>query len=530
VPTSYRILVSDPLHASGLEALRQAGHEVVELPPEERPTLPAIIGGFDALIVRSGTKVSAGVLAAGAPRLKVVGRAGIGVDNIDVAAATEHGILVVNAPTANLLSATEHTFALLLALVRRLPEADRSMKEGRWERKRLVGTELQGKTLGVIGFGRIGQRVARRAQAFDMSVLAYDPFLDPEAVRKYDAEPLELDELLGRSDFVTIHTPLTKDTRNLLDADRLGRMKEGACLINCGRGGVVDEAALLAALDDGRLAGAGLDVFSQEPPSDYALARHPKVVATPHLGASTREAQVRVATDAVRMVLAALDGSLAVTAVNLPFRPAGRAGEPYLRLAETLGRLASGLQPSAPRAVRAELWGIDDALHVPLSVAVLKGVLAPHLGEAVNYVNAERLAQARGVEVVRAVHSAPSDYPTLVAVRLTAQEGEVEVAGTLFHGHDPRVVRLDEHQLEFRPKDRLLVVRNRDVPGVVGKLGTVLGDAGVNIAEIHLSRLPGSDQALSVVRLDQPPADATLEALLALEPVRSVRLVDLGAG
>lgn len=523
----YKILVSDPLQASGIATMREAGHEVVELAPEDKPRLAEILPDFDALVVRSGTTVTAELLAAGT-RLKVVGRAGIGVDNVDIEAATARGILVVNAPTANLMSATEHTFALLLSLMRRVPEADQALKAGKWDRKRFVGGELQGKTLGIIGFGRIGQRVAKRAQAFDMKVIAFDPHLDAEVIRRHDAEPLALDELLGRADAITLHVPLAEGTRNLIDAERFARMKDGAVLVNCARGGVVDEAALLAALDSGKLSGAGVDVFAQEPLEDFTLAAHPKVVATPHVGAQTREAQLRIANDTARMVLAALDGSLAVTAVNLPFRPAGNAGEPFMRLGEALGQLASGLIEGGLRKLEVGLWGVEGGLHVPVTIAAIKGALTKMLGTAVNYVNAENVASGRGIEVVRSVHSAPVDYPMLVSVRLTGGGQTIEVVGTLVHEGASRVVRIDDHQLEFQPANQLLVVRNQDVPGVVGRLGTVLGEAGVNIAEIHLSRLADSDEALSVVRLDQRPDSDVLEALRALAPVRTVVLVSLG--
>ncbi|MEM8962408.1 MAG: phosphoglycerate dehydrogenase [Acidobacteriota bacterium] len=524
----YKILVSDPLHPVGLAMLRESGHEVTELPPERRPELPELVAHYDALVVRSGTKVTADILAAGAGHLKVVGRAGVGVDNVDVKAATEHGILVINAPTANLMSATEHTFALMLAVARRVAVADKQMKEGVWDRKAHVGSELQGKTLGIIGFGRIGQRVARRAQAFDMTTVAFDPFIDAQTIQRFDTEALDLDTLLGRADFVTLHTPLSESTRNLLDTDKLALMKDTAVIINCGRGGVLDEGALLAALEAGTVGGAGIDVYASEPPTDFALAQHPRVVATPHLGASTHEAQERISTETAKMVIAALDGSLAVTAVNLPFRPTGVTGEPYLRLGETLGQIAWGLLGDAPlNRLRVELAGIDDALHTPITVAAVKGALEPVLAEAVNYVNAERVAAERDVAIERLSRTQPSDYPHLVQVHLEAGDRSVTVAGTLFHDDDLRVVSIDGFPLEFRPKDVLLVVRNRDVPGVVGRVGTVLGDATINIAEIHLARRPGSDQALAIVRLDARPSDGVIAAIAGLEPVVLTQLVDL---
>lgn len=506
--------------------LEDSGAEVTLLADEDRPRLKELLPDYDALVVRSMTKVTRDVLEAG-KNLKVVGRAGIGVDNVDVQAATELGILVVNAPTANLISATEHTFALLLALARRVPPAHASLSSGEWNRKQFVGVELQGKTLGVIGFGRIGQQVAHRALAFDMEVLAYDPFIDKSAAGKLDVEMLELDDLLSRADVVTLHVPLTDGTKNLLTAERIRSMKPGAMLVNCARGGVLDEAALLEALDDGHLAGAALDVFEEEPPTDYTLMQHPKVVVTPHIGAQTREAQERIATQTAKMLLAALGGSLTITAVNLPFRPAGRRMEPWLVLGEQMGRMASELLGGRVRRFQVDLWGIEDELRRPIAVAAVKGGLMPSLGEGVNYVNAERVAEGRGIEVVRSTHSATGPYPHLVGVTMEGEDGTVEIAGTLFGEGDPRIVSFQGFPLEFRPAGRLLVLTNRDVPGTVGRIGQSLGDSGVNIADIHLARRDGEDEALAVLRVDQDVSDEAVERLRDLSEVRSVRRIDL---
>lgn len=524
----YSILIADPLDASGLEILRASGARVHAMTPEEKPRLIEMLPEYDALVVRSATKVTAEVLSAG-KRLKVVGRAGIGVDNVDVKAATERGILVVNAPTANMMSATEHTFALLLALARRVPPADASMKSGVWDRKTFVGTELQGKTLGVVGFGRIGQRVARRARSFEMHVLAYDPFLDPTVARREEVEPLSLEELLPRADVVTLHTPLTDQTRNLLDRARLGAMKPGALLINCGRGGVIDEAALLDLLESGHLAGAGLDVYAEEPVTDFTLARHPKVVATPHIGAQTREAQLRIARDTAEMVIKALEGSLAITAVNLPFRSAGPRGEIMLGLAEQLGKLASALVGGKVQRVKVEFWGIDEGLRHPIGVAALKGALTPSIAEGVNYVNAEHLATTRGISLELSTHQVGGEYAQLLRVRVEGPDGEVDAAGTVFGERDARVVSFRGFRLEFRPEGLLMFLRNKDVPGVVGRLGTFLGEAGINIADIHLAREPGKDDAVAALRLDKAPDAETLEALeRAVPEVLEARVVDLG--
>lgn len=522
-----RILICDPLDPTGVALLRELGHEVRELNADEKPDILQHATGAEAFVVRSGTRVTAELMDAAGESLRVIGRAGVGVDNVDIKAATERGILVVNAPTANLLSATEHTFALLLGLLRRVPAADRALKDARWDRKSFVGSELWGKTLGIVGFGRIGQKVARRARAFEMKVVAYDPFLDADAIRRHEVEPLSLEDLLATADAVTLHVPKTEGTANLIDADRLATMKPTAVLVNCARGGIVDEDALLAALESGALAGAGLDVFEEEPPTSFALSAHPKVVATPHVGAQTREAQLRIAEDTARMVDRALAGSLAVTAVNLPFRPAGSQGEPFLALAETLGRLASHLLDDGIRRIEVALHGVEDALHVPVSIAALRGALSPFV-EGINVVNASRIAEDRGIEIVRAVHERPAAHLFKIEVRLSAGTRGVELAGTLVHGHDPRVIRLDDHLLEFSPKGALLVVRNDDVPGVVGSLGTALGAAGINIAAIHLSRVSGGGEALAVVRLDTRPPASVVEKLADLGPVREVRVVDVG--
>ncbi|MDY7095035.1 MAG: phosphoglycerate dehydrogenase [Acidobacteriota bacterium] len=521
------ILISDPLDASGVERLRASGAHVHLMTPEEKPRLKEMLPEYDALVVRSGTKVTADVLAEG-KKLRVVGRAGIGVDNVDVEAATERGILVVNAPTANMMSATEHTFALLLALARKVPPADASMKSGTWDRKSFVGTELQGKTLGVVGFGRIGQRVARRARAFEMKVLAYDPYLDEAVARREEVEALPLEELLKRSDVVTLHTPLTPQTRNLLNAERLRQMKRGAMLINCGRGGTVDETALLELLEEGYLAGAGLDVYSNEPVTDFTLARHPNVVATPHIGAQTREAQLRIASDTAEMVLKALDGSLAITAVNLPFRSAGTRGELLLGLGQQLGKLGSFLLGGKVQQVKVVFWDIDEKLHHPLGVAALKGVLTPSMAEGVNYVNAEHAAAARGIKLQRVINQRHEEYTHLLGVRVEGPDGSVDIQGTVFGERDARVVYFRGLRLEFRPEGQLLVLRNHDVPGVVGKLGTFLGEAGVNIADIHLAREPGQ-YAVAALRLDGVVSQELGDNLQAAMPeVLEAKVVDLG--
>ncbi|HEX2252365.1 MAG TPA: phosphoglycerate dehydrogenase [Thermoanaerobaculia bacterium] len=521
-----RVLVADPLAPSAVELLRSAGVEVVEATNAGRERLAELLAPCEALLVRSRTRVDAELLAAG-PRLRVVGRAGTGTDNIDLAAASRRGILVINAPGANTVSAVEHTFALLLALARQVPAADASLRAGEWKRSRFLGTELRGKTLGILGLGRIGREVAERARAFRMVVVAHDPHLIAGTAARVGVELLALDELLARADVVTLHLPLTPQTHHLLDADRLAGMKRGALLINCARGGLIDEAALLAALDAGHLGGAGLDVFATEPPADLALAAHPRVVATPHLGAQTREAQERASSEVAAMVLRALAGALDVPAVNLPFAWSGGVQERYLLLAERLGRLAAGLVEGPVREIRVSLLGIDDGLAQPLAVAATRGALADALGPAVSYVNAEAVAGERGIEVVRSVRSRAADLPPLVEIEARGAE-TVTVAGALFGDRQLRVLRFGNLPLEMRPEGELLVLRTWDRPGVIGEVGEILGGAGVNIADLHLARRDGDEDALMVLRLDEPPDAELLARLRALPAVRLARCIDLG--
>lgn len=524
-----KIVVADPLSAAGLALLREAGAEVVDLGAGDRARLLDLVADADALLVRSRTRVDAELLRAGR-RLQVVGRAGIGVDNVDMATATELGILVVNAPTANLLSAVEHTFALLLALARNIPAADASLKAGEWKRSRFEGMELKDKTLGIVGLGRIGQQVAARARTFEMKVVAFDPYLAPEQGDRLGTELIDLDTLLATADVVTLHVPFTEETAGLLNAERLGRMKPGALLVNCSRGGVVDEAALLAALESGHLGGAALDVLAEEPPRDLALVRHPRVVATPHLGAQTAEAQERTATETAQTVLAALEGSLAaagVTAVNLPFRPIGSRGAPFLLLGEQLGLLASALLTGPLERVSVDLRGLEEGLHAPVAVAVLKGALARLHGPGLNYVNVERGAAERGITATRAVYGPPPEYPHLVTVRLSGPQGGIDLSGALFREREPRVVRFGAQPLEFRPEGTLLILRSWDLPGVVGNVGTLLGEAGVNIADIHLARKDGEEDAWTVLRLDERPSEEILARVAALPNVRRATVTEL---
>ncbi len=524
-----RILIADPLSPAGLDILRAGGAEVLDLSKEGRPAVEAAIGDCTALLVRSRTKVDAALLALG-KNLKVVGRAGVGVDNVDVFEATRRGVLVLNAPNANLTSAAEHSLALLLALARQVPAADASMKRGEWDRGRFLGVELAGKTLGLIGFGRIGQKVAARAKAFEMKVIAYDPWLDKEVANRIGVPLLGLDALLEAADAVSFHVPLTPETKNLLSTERIARMKPGALLVNCARGGVVDEAALLAALESGHLGGAALDVFAQEPPADPRLIAHPNVVSTPHLGAQTAEAQERVSSEVARMVLDALAGSYAVSAVNLPFSADASGAGPFLVLGEQLGRLGTALAGGKIDSLEVDLRGVPEAFGAAVSLAVAKGALDRALGDAVNYVNVEWQARDRGIQLVRTLHPRRGESGEQVGLRIKGAEGEFSIGGMLYADRQPRLIRLGTLPLECRLEGRLLALRSWDKPGVIGKVGTKLGALGINIADIHLARKDGEPDAWTFYRVDQQLTPEMLKELAALEEVRRVFDLDLSRG
>jgi len=525
-PRRFRILVSDSLSEDGLAALRAFEDVEVDAPGSlSREAFLAGLPGHDALIVRSGTRVDAEALDR-APGLKVVGRAGVGLDNVDVEAATERGILVMNTPGANATATAEHAWALLLALCRRLPAADASVRRGEWERGRFTGIQLAGRTLGVVGLGRVGRLVAARGRGFGMTVLGYDPYLSVEAAAELGVELVELDGLLAGSDVVSLHAPLTDETRALIDAAALARVRPGALLVNAARGGLVDEAAVAAALADGRLGGAAFDVYAAEPPAGSPLLEAPNVVLTPHIAASTFEAQRDVSVQIAEQVVAALREEEFRNAVNLPFVTTGGLAEirPWLDLAERLGRLAAALAPGRIERVEVEARGPEVAPHAqPLSVAVLRGVLAPILGGAdVNWVNAAHVAADRGIEVARGRRASAAEYANLVGCRVRTDVDERGVAGTLFQTH-PRAVEIDGFHLDAPPVGDALLVWNRDVPGVIGRVGTLLGKAGVNIAEWRLGRTAPGETALAFINLDTPAPGDVLEALRRIEGVRQVR-------
>ncbi|WP_242396144.1 phosphoglycerate dehydrogenase [Anaeromyxobacter oryzisoli] len=525
-----RVLVADDLSPEAVKVLQRSGLEVdvkVGLKPDQ---LEAIIGGYDALAVRSATKVTARLLER-AERLRVVGRAGVGVDNVDLDAATRRGIVVMNTPGGSAVTVAELALAMILALSRHVPAATASVKAGRWEKKRFQGHEVAGKTLGVVGLGNIGSVLVERALAMKMRVVAYDPFISPEAAAKLGATLVELDALWREADVVSLHVPLTEQTRNLVDAGVLAKMKRGALLVNCARGGLVDERALAEALASGHLAGAALDVFEQEPPpADHPLLRLDGFVCTPHLGASTEEAQSAVAIAVAEQLAAFLGRGVVKNAVNVPGLPPEVLDQlaPYLPLAEKLGSLAAQLAPSGPTEVTVEVAGELAAIPMrPLAARALVGLLRHFLDAPLNDVSAPAVARERGV-VVREVRSAETqDYASLVSVTLRGQGGEAQVAGTVYGKRDARIVRVDGFRLEAVPEGNVILCENDDAPGVVGNLGTALGNAGVNIARISLSRRDDRSRAFAFLNVDSAPAPEVLERLRGLPHVRMVRALKL---
>jgi D-3-phosphoglycerate dehydrogenase / 2-oxoglutarate reductase len=522
------VLVADPIAEDGLALLRP--HAQVEFAAGDRVRVEQCLPSADALLVRSETRVTADLLDR-AKRLRVIGRAGAGVDTIDVDAATERGIVVVNAPGGNAIAAAEHALALMFALARRVAAADASMKSGKWQRGAYVGTELTGKTLGLVGLGRVGMEVARRAHGLDMRVLVYDPYVPDEHVRHLGLEPVELESLLDSADIVSLHVPLTEATRGMLDGARLTRMRKGAFLVNCARGGLVDEPSLIAALDSGHIAGAGIDVYEREPvAADDPLPRHPKVVATPHLGASTVEAQTQVATQVANEVLAVLEGRPAQFAVNAPSLRSEDAEflQPYLSLVTMLGKLATQLSDGRLRSAEVAYRGeVADRNVSALTAAAVQGLLEPISDVPVNLVNARLFAQQRGLEIVETRNSTPAHYTSLVRVTVHTHAGATSVAGVISDGR-PNVVQIDEYELHLAPTPGyLLVTQHVDRPGIIGRVGTLLGEADINISSLQVGRRTPRGQALMLLSVDEPIPPAVVERIREAANIDVIKLVKL---
>jgi D-3-phosphoglycerate dehydrogenase len=517
-----RVLVTEKIADGGLQRLRDAGHEVdvqEGLSPEQ---LLEVIPGAHALIIRSATQVTAEVLAAGTD-LIVVGRAGIGLDNVDVAAATERGVMVVNAPQSNTLSAAEHTMALLLAQARNVPQASAALKEGRWERSKWTGVELSDKTLGIIGLGRIGKLVAQRALAFGMRLVAYDPFVSEDRARQLSVELLPLEQLMARSDFITLHLAKTPETAGLIDAAMLARAKPSLRVINVARGGIIDEQALADAIAAGTVAGAAIDVFATEPCTDSPLFALPQVVVTPHLGASTAEAQDKAGDTIADMVELALAGDFVPYAVNVSAAEASETVRPYLGLSEQLGRIFAGLVGECSGGLEIEYQGqIAEYDTRILTLSVLKGFFSATSGEPVSYVNAPQVAEEQGLEIRPTSTTTARDYVNLV----TISGGGHSIAGTLVGLKAlPSVVMIDDHAIDVPPAEHLLVVRNSDQPGMIGKVGTIVGGAGINIDDMAVGSSPEGAKALMVLATDRAVPHDVQEALRATDGVVSVAAV-----
>jgi len=522
-----KVLIADKMSPRAAEVFRRRGVEVVERPGLAREELLAAVADVDGIAVRSSTKVTKEVMAAAA-QLKVVGRAGIGVDNVDVPAATQRGICVMNTPYGNAITTAEHSIALIFAMARQIPEADRSTQAGKWEKNRFMGVELFGKTLGVIGCGNIGQIVCDRALGLKMKVVAYDPFLSPERALDLGVEKVELDDLLARADIITLHTPLTDSTRGLLNAATLARTKPGVRIVNCARGGLVVEQDLKAALDSGQVAAAAFDVFVEEPAKANVLFGHPNFIATPHLGASTEEAQENVAVQvAEQMSDFLLDGAVA-NAVNMPAVTAEEAPKlrPYLKLAEQLGSFAGQLTETSIAKVHIEYLGQVAQLNTrPLSSALLAGLLAP-LIDSVNMVNARVIAHERGMDVVESLSDHSGDYRTLIRLTVETERQSRAVAGTLFDDKRPRIVQVKGIKLEAELGRHMLYVTNADRPGYIGALGSALGGAGVNIATFHLGRSAQGGDAIALVEVDSPLTEAVLAQVRALPQVIQAKALE----
>ena len=526
-----KVLVSDPIDQAGIDILSQVA-QVDQRPGLSPEELVSVIGDYDGLMIRSGTQVTAEVIAA-ASRLKIIGRAGVGVDNVDVPAATQRGVLVVNSPEGNTIAAAEHALAMMLSISRHVPQAHAGMRVGKWDRKKYVGNELYKKTLGVVGLGKIGSHVAKVARAMGMEVIAYDPFIAADRAQQMQVRLTDLAELFRSADYVTLHIPRTKDTENLVNAELLRTMKPSARIVNCARGGVVDEAAIAEAIDKGVIAGAGLDVFASEPLSEDSPLRAVErgLVLTPHLGASTEEAQENVATDVAEQIRDVLLGLPARSAVNIP----GLSAEimerlkPHLQLAETVGGMLSQLAGGQVQELELRLQG-EFASHPsqPLLIASLKGLLGAVLGDSINFVNASLEAKARGIRVVEVKDEASRDF-TGGSLQLISRgdQGSRSVTGAVFADGELRITNIDAFPVNVTPSSYMLFTRHRDMPGIIGKLGSLLGEHNVNIASMQVGRKIVRGDAVMVLSIDDPVPAALLEELTAIDGIQEAHPVTL---
>lgn len=520
------ILIVDTIAADGIEVLKRHTQVDVRLGLSWEELLEAV-ASYEGLVVRSETKVTAEVIEAGA-KLEVIGRAGVGVDNIDVEAATRRGIVVVNAPAGNTIAVAEHTLGLIIAAARNIPEASAALREGRWERSKFMGVEIRGKTLGVLGLGRIGSEVAKRALAFEMRILAHDPYVAEEHASRVGARLVDFNTLLQESDFLTIHTTATAQTEGLIGRKQLARMKPTAWIINCARGGIIDEDALLEALERGAIGGAALDVYRQEPAGDNPLVHHPRVVATPHLGASTEEAQVNVAVQLAEQIIDVLEGRPAPFAVNAPTisAEAARVLAPFARLAQSLGNLATQLSAGQVQGIEITYSGeIAEQDTAVLRASVIRGLLEPISEEPVTLVNASLVARNRGWRITEQKTSEAQNYANLITVHVHTDRGASQVGGTILDG-TPYIVRIDEYWVNVVPTGgHVLMTRHTDRPGVIGAVGTLLGKANINISSMQVGRERVRGPALMLLSVDDPVTPEVVEQLKKLRNLEDVKVV-----
>ncbi|MFS0722687.1 phosphoglycerate dehydrogenase [Paenibacillus sp. 1P07SE] len=528
----FKVLVSDPISDLGIQQLVEAADVAVDKKPGlSEDELIAIIGDYDALLVRSQTRVTEKVMQAG-KQLKVVGRAGVGVDNIDLQAATARGIIVINAPDGNTITTCEHTFAMMMALARHIPQAYMKTVNGVWDRKSFLGVELRNKVLGVMGMGRIGSEVAARAKAFGMEILGYDPFLTEERAAKLGVKLASIDEIVRQADFMTVHTPLTPETRHMIAKPQFDVMKPGMRIVNCARGGIIDEQALVEAIDQGIVAGAAFDVFEIEPPAeDHPFLKHPKVIVTPHLGASTVEAQENVAIDVSEQVLHILRNEPFINAVNMPPIPGELLNklQPYFALGEKLGSFVAQLSKGAVSEIAVSFSGeLAEVDTQPLTRHIVKGVLAHHLGmEQVNLVNSMHLAKLRGVNVVVQKSPEAKGFTNLVSVTLRTKEKERHVAGTLLNGYGSRIVQIDKFPVDVTPGGNLILISHNDKPGIIGRVGSLLGSKDVNIATMQVGRELVGGAAIMVLTVDKAPTKDVIEELAELSDINKAKEINL---
>lgn len=525
-----KILIADSLSSKGIDILRREDNTEVDINTSlSHRELVECIGQYDAVIVRSGTDITADVIEA-ADKLKVIGRAGVGVDNVDIRAATRRGILVVNTPGANTISAAEHTVTLLLALSRNIAPANISLRDRRWERKSFMGVEVYNKSLGIIGLGRIGTEVATRALGFGMKVMAADPYISPERAARLDIHLVEVQEIIEKADYISVHLPLTRETHHLLGEKEYAAMKDGVRIINCARGGICDEKALYEAILSGKVAGVALDVYEDEPPLDSPLLKLDAVLATPHLGASTEEAQINVAVEVAEQILVALKGQPVKSAVNMPplsHADAEKLG-PYIELAEKLGSFQGQLVDGHVTAIHIDYSGeVCDHSTTIVSIALQKGLLERFLGETVSYVNAPLIARERGIKITETKSSMDDGFSNLISITVKTDRGERRVAGTIFGAKDARIVRIDSYHVDVVPQDYILIILNQDKPGVIGALCTLLGRFEINIAAMSLGRREPGGAAVVALNLDSIVSEDVMEQIKMLDNISDAKLVNL---